>query len=206
MLLEGVPPAMIEAAGRQAGMPVGPLSLNDEIAIDLGLKIMKATEAQAGPTSIDQRQKALLIEMVEKQGRLGRKSKKGFYDYPEGAPKRLWPDLVKLQPKHLKPEQVDMQTLKNRLLAIQALEASRTVEEGVVTDPREADVGSILGFGFAPYTGGTLSYIDGMGADAFVAMCAKLAKAYGPRFKPNKDLIAMAKAGGAFYAAAKKAA
>jgi 3-hydroxyacyl-CoA dehydrogenase/enoyl-CoA hydratase/3-hydroxybutyryl-CoA epimerase len=206
MLLEGVPPAMIEAAGKQAGMPVGPLSLNDEIAIDLGLKIMKATEAQLGPKSIDQRQKALLIEMVEKQGRLGRKTKKGFYDYPEGAPKRLWPDLVKLQPKHLKPEQVDMQVLKNRLLAIQALEASRTVEEGVVTDPREADVGSILGFGFAPYTGGALSYIDGMGAGAFVAMCETLAKACGPRFKPNKDLVAMAKAGGAFYAAPKKAA
>jgi 3-hydroxyacyl-CoA dehydrogenase / enoyl-CoA hydratase / 3-hydroxybutyryl-CoA epimerase len=80
------------------------------------------------------------------------------------------------------------------------------VEEGVVTDPREADVGSILGFGFAPYTGGALSYIDGMGAGAFVAMCEKLAKACGPRFKPNKDLVAMAKAGGTFYAAAKKAA
>jgi 3-hydroxyacyl-CoA dehydrogenase/enoyl-CoA hydratase/3-hydroxybutyryl-CoA epimerase len=206
MLLEGVPPAMIEAAGKQAGMPVGPLSLNDEIAIDLGLKIMRATEAQAGPKSIDQKQKELLITMVEKEGRLGRKSKKGFYDYPEGAPKRLWPGLTALQPKHLDPARVDMQTLKNRLLAIQALEASRTVEEGVVTDPREADVGSILGFGFAPYTGGALSYIDGMGAGQFVAMCEKLAKAYGPRFKPNKDLVAMAKAGGTFYGAAKKAA
>jgi 3-hydroxyacyl-CoA dehydrogenase/enoyl-CoA hydratase/3-hydroxybutyryl-CoA epimerase len=206
MLLEGVPPAMIEAAGKQAGMPVGPLSLNDEIAIDLGLKIMKATEVQLGPDAIDQRQKALLIEMVEKQGRLGRKSKKGFYDYPEGAPKRLWPDLVKLQPTHLKPEQVNMETLKNRLLAIQALEAARTVQEGVVTDPREADVGSILGFGFAPYTGGTLSYIEGMGAAAFVAMCDKLAKAYGPRFKPNRLLKDMAKSGGSFYAPVKKAA
>jgi 3-hydroxyacyl-CoA dehydrogenase/enoyl-CoA hydratase/3-hydroxybutyryl-CoA epimerase len=206
MLLEGVPPAMIEAAGKQAGMPVGPLSLNDEIAIDLGLKIMKATEVQLGADAIDQRQKALLIEMVEKQGRLGRKSKKGFYDYPEGAPKRLWPDLVKLQPTHLKPEQVNMDTLKNRLLAIQALEAARTVQEGVVTDPREADVGSILGFGFAPYTGGTLSYIEGMGAAAFVAMCDKLAKAYGPRFKPNRLLKDMAKTGGSFYAPVKKAA
>ena len=206
MLLEGVPPAMIEAAGRQAGMPVGPLSLNDEIALDLGLKIMKATEVQLGPKSIDQRQKAMLIEMVDKLGRVGRKAKKGFYDYPEAGPKRLWPDLHTLQPKHLKPEQVDMQTLKNRLLAIQALEAARTVEEGVVTDPREADVGSILGFGFAPYTGGTLSYIEGMGHSRFVEMCSKLAKAYGPRFKPNKHLVEMAKAGGSYYAAAKKAA
>ena len=206
MLLEGVPPAMIEAAGKQAGMPVGPLSLNDEIAIDLGLKIMKATEAQLGPQSIDQRQKELLVTLVEKEGRLGRKTKKGFYDYPEGAPKRLWPGLQALQPKHLKPEEVDMQTLKNRLLAIQALEAARTVEEGVVTDPREADVGSILGFGFAPYTGGTLSYIEGMGAKAFVALCEKLAAACGPRFKPNAGLVEMAKAGGSYYAAARRAA
>ena len=196
---------MIEAAGRQAGMPVGPLSLNDEIALDLGLKIMKATEVQLGPNAIDQRQKAMLVEMVDKLGRMGRKAKKGFYDYPEGAPKRLWPDLVKLQPAHLKPEQVDMTVLKNRLLAIQALEAARTVEEGVVTDPREADVGSILGFGFAPYTGGTLSYIEGLGAARFVAMCDALAKIYGPRFKPNKQLREMAKAGGSYYAATKAA-
>jgi 3-hydroxyacyl-CoA dehydrogenase/enoyl-CoA hydratase/3-hydroxybutyryl-CoA epimerase len=206
MLLEGVPPAMIEAAGKQAGMPVGPLSLNDEIAIDLGLKIMKATEAQAGPDAIDQRQKELLVTMVEREGRLGRKAKKGFYDYPEGAPKRLWPGLTALQPTHLKPEQVDMQTLKNRLLAIQALEAARTVEEGVVTDPREADVGSILGFGFAPHTGGTLSYIEGMGAKAFVAMCEDLARRYGPRFTPNPQLVAMAASGGSYYAAAAKKA
>jgi 3-hydroxyacyl-CoA dehydrogenase/enoyl-CoA hydratase/3-hydroxybutyryl-CoA epimerase len=206
MLLEGVPPAMIEAAGKQAGMPVGSLSLNDEIALDLGLKIMKATEAQLGAEAIDQRQKALLIAMVEGEGRLGRKAKKGFYDYPEGAPKRLWPGLTGLQPRHLKPEQVDMAVLKNRLLAIQALEAARTVEEGVVTDPREADVGSILGFGFAPYTGGALSYIEGMGAKAFVALCEGLAAAYGPRFKPNAQLVEMARTGGSFYGGGQKAA
>jgi 3-hydroxyacyl-CoA dehydrogenase/enoyl-CoA hydratase/3-hydroxybutyryl-CoA epimerase len=206
MLLEGVPPAMIEAAGKQAGMPVGPLSLNDEIALDLGLKIMKATEVQLGPDSIDQRQKAMLIEMVEKLGRLGRKAKKGFYDYPEGAPKRLWPELTAMQPTHLRPEQVDMTTLKNRLLAIQALEAARTVEEGVVTDPREADVGSILGFGFAPYTGGTLSYIEGMGPAKFVAMCEELAATYGKRFAPNAHLRDLAAAGGSYYRAAKTAA
>ena len=206
MLLEGVPPAMIEAAGKQAGMPVGPLSLNDEIALDLGLKIMKATEAQLGPASIDQRQKAMLTEMVEKLGRTGRKAKKGFYDYPEAGPKRLWPDLHTLQPKLLKPEQIDMQTLKNRLLAIQSLEAARTVEEGVVTDPREADVGSILGFGFAPYTGGALSYIEGMGPARFVAICDRLASAYGKRFEPNAHLRALAESGGSFYTSPHKAA
>ena len=109
------------------------------------------------------------------EGRLGRKNRKGFYDYPEGGPKRLWPGLKDLQTKHLEPELLDMQELKQRLLVTQALEAARTVEEGVITDPREADVGSILGFGFAPYTGGALSYIDFMGAKAFVELCKSAA-------------------------------
>ena len=81
----------------------------------------------------------------------------------------------------------------------QALEAARTVEDGVITDPREADVGSILGFGFAPFTGGTLSYIDGMGAKAFVALCDRLAAEYGERFEPNKLLREMAKGDERFY-------
>ena len=81
-----------------------------------------------------------------------------------------------------------MQELKHRLLAIQALETARCFEEGVLTDVREADVGSILGFGFAPYSGGTLSYIDMMGTKKFVALCERLAQKYGERFKPNKLL------------------
>ncbi|HXW27703.1 MAG TPA: FAD-dependent oxidoreductase, partial [Xanthobacteraceae bacterium] len=103
MLAEGVPPAMIENVGRMAGMPVGPLSLNDEVAVDLAWKILKATEADLGPAAIDGRQKALLTEMVEKRGRYGRKNGKGFYDYPEKGPKRLWPGLADLQPTKLDP-------------------------------------------------------------------------------------------------------
>ncbi len=137
---------------------------------------------------IDRKQKALLEEMVEKRGRLGRKNGKGFYDYPQNAPKRLWPGLRDLQPKHLDPDTIDIAALKQRLLAIQALESARCIEEGVVTDVREADVGSILGFGFAPFTGGTISYIDGMGTKAFVELCNGLAKIYGDRFKPSKLL------------------
>src|ERR1700749_3439956 len=91
MLIEGVPPALIENAGKMAGMPVGPLSLNDEVALDLGLKILKATEADLGPGAGDPQQKKLLQELVEKCGRLGRKNGKGFYDYPEQGKKRLWP-------------------------------------------------------------------------------------------------------------------
>src|SRR6185437_9051065 len=134
MLVEGVPAAMIENVARMAGMPVGPLSLNDEVALDLGWKILKATEADLGPEAVDPKQKALLQEMVEKQMRLGRKNKRGFYDYPDKGPKRLWPGLADLQPHKLDPDTIDIQELKNRLLSVQALEAVRTLEEHVVTD------------------------------------------------------------------------
>ena len=92
-----------------------------------------------------------------------------------------------------------MQVLKERFLVTIALEAARTVEEGIVIDPREADVGSILGFGFAPYTGGALSYIDGMGVKNFVALAEKLAASYGPHFKPTPLLLDMAAKGETFY-------
>jgi 3-hydroxyacyl-CoA dehydrogenase/enoyl-CoA hydratase/3-hydroxybutyryl-CoA epimerase len=199
MLAEGVPAAMIENLGRMAGMPVGPLSLNDEVAVDLAWKILKATEADLGAGAIEPRQKALLEEMVEKRGRFGRKNGKGFYDYPQTGPKKLWPGLADLQPHRLDPDSIDTTELKQRLLAIQALETARCVEEGVITDVREADVGSILGFGFAPFTGGTLSYIDMMGTKAFVELCKRLEKSCGPRFTPAKLLIDMAAKGDSFY-------
>jgi len=199
MLTEGVPAAMIENVGRMSGMPVGPLSLNDEVAVDLAWKILKATEADLGAKAIDERQKALLEELVEKRGRYGRKNGKGFYDYPASGPKRLWAGLADLQPVKLDPDTLDVAGLKARLLAIQALETARCFEEGVITDVREADVGSILGFGFAPYSGGTLSYIDMMGTAKFVELCKALTKKYGPRFKPNKLLLDMAAKGESFY-------
>jgi 3-hydroxyacyl-CoA dehydrogenase/enoyl-CoA hydratase/3-hydroxybutyryl-CoA epimerase len=199
MLAEGIPAAMIENVGRMAGMPVGPLALNDEVAVDLAWKIVKATEADLGADAIDARQKALLEEMVEKRGRLGRKNGKGFYDYPQSGPKRLWPGLVELQPKRLDPDTIDVAEIKQRLLGMQALETARCFEEGVLTDVREADVGSILGFGFAPYSGGTLSYIDFMGTQRFVEMCRKLAKKFGPRFAPCQLLLDMAENGESFY-------
>ena len=202
MLAEGVPAAMIENVGRMAGMPVGPLSLNDEVAVDLAWKILKATEADLGPQAIDPRQKILLEDLVEKRQRFGRKNGKGFYDYPQGQPKRLWPGLAELLPKKLTREEIDaldVNELKQRFLVVQAVEAARTFEEHVVTDVREADVGSILGFGFAPFTGGTLSYIDMMGVKAFVDLCRKFETKYGARFKPGKLLVEMADKGESFY-------
>ncbi|HMO27736.1 FAD-dependent oxidoreductase [Enterovirga sp.] len=210
MLGEGVPPAMIENLAKMAGMPVGPLSLNDEVGIDLALRVLRATEAQIGPEAINPIQREILLAMVEKEDRLGRKNAKGFYDYPEKGrgPKRLWPGLSALQPKTLDPDSIDQREIEDRFLVAQALEAARTVEEGVVTDPREADVGSILGFGFAPFTGGALSYIDGMGAKAFVKKAKALEAKHGPRFKPGKLLLDMAEKGETFYgrAAEKRAA
>jgi 3-hydroxyacyl-CoA dehydrogenase/enoyl-CoA hydratase/3-hydroxybutyryl-CoA epimerase len=199
MLAEGVPAAMIENVGRMAGMPVGPLSLNDEVAVDLAWKILKATEADLGAAAIDPRQKTLLEEMVEKRGRFGRKNGKGFYDYPQTGPKKLWPGLADLQPTKLDPDSIDVTELKNRLLAMQALETARCFEENVLTDVREADVGSILGFGFAPYSGGTLSWIDMMGTKRFVDLCRKLEAKYGARFAPTKLLIDMAERNEGFY-------
>jgi 3-hydroxyacyl-CoA dehydrogenase/enoyl-CoA hydratase/3-hydroxybutyryl-CoA epimerase len=201
MLMEGVPPAMIENTAKMAGMPVGPLSLSDEVALDLVLKIMKATEADLGAQAVDQAQKKLMVEMVEKQGRFGRKNSKGFYDYPEKGKgqKSLWAGIAALQPKQLDPDTLDVEELKQRFLVVQAVEAARTVEDHVIVDPREADVGSILGFGFAPFTGGALSYIDFMGTKKFVELCHKLEGKYGSRFTPPKLLEEMAAKGETFY-------
>ncbi|KEQ05663.1 FAD-dependent oxidoreductase [Pseudorhizobium pelagicum] len=199
MLIEGVPPAMIENAAKMAGMPVGPLSLNDEVAVDLSQKIMKASIADLGPNAVKPEHMDLIDKMVDVLDRRGRKNGQGFYDYPaKPAKKSLWPGLKDLYPQ--KPaSEVDVATLKQRLLVTIALEAARTMEERIVTDPREADVGSILGFGFAPYTGGTLSYIDGMGVKTFVELCERLAEAYGDHFRPTPLLVEMAANGETFY-------
>jgi 3-hydroxyacyl-CoA dehydrogenase/enoyl-CoA hydratase/3-hydroxybutyryl-CoA epimerase len=199
MLMEGVPPAMIENAARMAGMPVGPLALNDEVALDLSLKVLQATVKDLGPNAVDPAAAKLIETMVTKEGRFGRKNGKGFYDYPAQGPKSLWPGLAGLAGKALDPDTISVQDLQDRFLYAQALEAARCMEEKVVTDPREADVGSILGFGFAPFTGGVLSMIDGVGAKAFVARARELASQYGSRFEPSAGLIEMAEKGGSFY-------
>ena len=208
MLTEGVPAAMVENIARMVGMPVGPLALNDEVAIDLGWKILQATKADLGEKAVDPHQEALLKALVVDLGRYGRKNGKGFYDYPASGPKTLWPGLADLAEHKLDPDTLDIAELKQRILVAQAVEAARTVEDGVVTDPREADVGSILGFGFAPYTGGALSYIDFMGVTTFLALCDHLAGKFGARFAAPALLRDMAAKGETFYGrfGAKKAA
>jgi 3-hydroxyacyl-CoA dehydrogenase/enoyl-CoA hydratase/3-hydroxybutyryl-CoA epimerase len=198
MLREGVPAALIENAGKMAGMPVGPLSLNDEVALDLSYKIMQATRADLGDKYRGGPMDDILEEMVARRGRLGRKNAKGFYDYPEGAKKRLWPGIVEICPPR-PADRFDVAELKERLLLMQALETARCFEEHVLTDVREADVGAILGFGFAPFSGGPLSYIDTMGAAAFTARCRAYRRKYGERYKPCRLVAAMARKGETFY-------
>ena len=141
MLAEGVPPAMIENSARMAGMPVGPLSLNDEVALDLSWRVVEATKKDLGEQAVDPAQEKLIRTMVVDKGRFGRKNGKGFYDYPEKGKKRLWPGLADIAGTQLDPDEIDVQELKERFLVVQAVEAARTVAEGVVEDPREADVG-----------------------------------------------------------------
>ncbi|MEO0327585.1 MAG: 3-hydroxyacyl-CoA dehydrogenase NAD-binding domain-containing protein [Pseudomonadota bacterium] len=199
MLYEGIPPQMIENIAKQAGMPLGPLQLNDETAIDLSHKILNQAVRDLGDDAVDQKHVEFLNKMVEENGRLGRKNGKGFYEYPDKPAKKfLWPGLREMF-KQQDSAGISPDEIKNRLLAVIALEAARCVEENVVTDVREADVGSILGFGFAPYTGGVLSYIDGMGTAKFVEMCDTLHEKYGEQFAVNQLLRDMAKNGESFY-------
>ncbi len=199
MVMEGVPPAMIENAARMAGMPVGPLALNDEVGVDLSWKILQAAKKDLGANAIDPSQEKLIKALVVEGERFGRKNGKGFYDYPAQGPKRLWPGLEKIVGKRLDPDTISIEDLKQRFQFTVALEAARCMEEGIVTDPREADVGSILGFGFAPFTGGALSLIDGLGEKAFVVRAEDLASKYGSRFLPTPGLKAMAASGETFY-------
>jgi 3-hydroxyacyl-CoA dehydrogenase / enoyl-CoA hydratase / 3-hydroxybutyryl-CoA epimerase len=203
MLSEGIPAALIENAGRLAGMPVGPLALADETAIDLGWKIHKATEADLGPAYKPSAAVSVMEAMYVKSGRAGRKNGKGFYDYPEKGQKSLWPGLADLFPSKPEGQWPSLDELKKRLLYTQALDAVRCMEEGVLTAPEDGDIGGIFGLGFAPYTGGPLSLVDTVGVAKFAAECDALAQKYGERFSPPKLLRDMAANGETFYPAPK---
>ncbi|MDO9186856.1 MAG: 3-hydroxyacyl-CoA dehydrogenase NAD-binding domain-containing protein [Bacteroidia bacterium] len=195
-LANGVSPALIENAGKMAGMPVGPLALADEVSIELCYKINKQTELDTGKKR-DDAAVAVINKFVDELNRPGKKANKGFYEYPEGGKKTLWSELSKLYP--LASQQPDVEEIKKRLLYIQALEAVKCMEENIVTKPADADIGSILGWGFAPYTGGVISFIDTIGLKKFVDECNSLAKKYGKRFKPTRKLKEMAAEGKTFY-------
>jgi len=183
---------------------MAPLALSDEVAISLIHQVAVQTAKDLGdkyrPTGADR----LIAEMVERQNRPGRRAGKGFYDYPADGPKRLWPGLSGLAPEAATQPSLD--DVKTRYLAIQALEAARCLEENVVTDPAGADVGALLGWGFAPWTGGPLSYIDMLGMGPFVELCDRLAQQHGARFLPNPMLRDLARRGAAIYSERRTAA
>ncbi len=203
MVKEGVEPALIENAAKQLGFPLGPLQLNDETSIDLGVKIAKATKIAMGDAYDDSADEVLFKLYAE--GRLGRKSNAGFYEYDEkGKRQLLWKGLAQNWP--VAAEQPDFMDVKHRLAMVQTLEAVRAYEQGVLEDIREGDVGAILGWGFMPWSGGPFSWLDILGADQAVAICDQLTEAYGARFTAPDMLRTMASKGESFYGNAAEAA
>jgi 3-hydroxyacyl-CoA dehydrogenase / enoyl-CoA hydratase / 3-hydroxybutyryl-CoA epimerase len=198
MLAEGVNPALIENVAKQAGMPVGPLAVTDEVSLELSWHITQQTQADLGDAYAASPADEVIRLFVEELGRKGRRAGAGFYEYPEGAEKHLWPGLREHFPRA--PEQPAPGEVRKRLLYAQALETVRCLDEAVVTHPADADIGSVFGWGFPPYTGGTLSFIETVGLPSFVAEADRLAGAYGPRFAVPDSLRKMAAEGRTFYA------
>lgn len=185
MVGEGIPAAVVEQAGIQAGMPVGPLAVLDETALSLSVHVLDQTRADLraeGQTYIASPGELLVERMVKEFDRNGRAAGAGFYDYPQekGARKLLWPQLKELFEK---PDaQWDMQDLKDRLLYRQSIETARCLAEGVLTTVHDANIGSIFGIGFPAWTGGALQFIYGTGIDTFLHRAEVLASRYGPGF------------------------
>lgn len=197
MLTEGVAPSLIDNAARQLGFPVGPLQLNDETSIDLGAKIARATKAAMGAEYPDSPADDLIF-WLEAEGRLGRKANAGFFDYDEkGKRTGFWPGLGEKYP--LAKEQPSLIEVQERLMFAQVLEAVRALQEGVLMDIREGDVGAILAWGFAPWSGGPLSWLDMIGTPYAAERTAELAAQYGPRFATPALLEEMAQKGQSFY-------
>lgn len=192
MLEEGVPAAMIENVAKAKGMPVGPLAVTDEVSLTLGLHVYES-DPSSDKAPYQTRMYNIQRDLVDKHGRKGKKWGKGFYDYPAGGKKKLWPGLQELY--HADVKTLDKETVGKRILHRQALEAYRCLEEGVLRSTVDGDIGSVLGWGFPIYTGGALSYIDFVGMKQFIADCDAFEEAYGPRWKVPASLRAMAEAG-----------
>ena len=191
MLGEGIHPASIENAGVLAGMPVGPLAISDEVSMTLMQHIRdqsrKDTEA-AGGTWNPHPAEAVIDAMVNEHGRKGKAAGAGFYEYPANGKKHLWPELETLFVNVEKARTVKLQELKDRILFIQAIETVRCLEEGVLRTVEDANIGSIFGIGYAPWTGGAIQFINQYGVRAFTERASALAETYGERFAPPKLL------------------
>jgi 3-hydroxyacyl-CoA dehydrogenase/enoyl-CoA hydratase/3-hydroxybutyryl-CoA epimerase len=197
MLAEGINPALIENAAKMAGLPVGPLAVMDEVTLELGYKITMQTARDYGDDYEFDSGFPVIRKFVEELDRKGKRYGKGFYEYPEGEKKYLWPGLQEHYP--VRAEQPPVQEVIDRLMYRQALETARCFEEGVLDHPADADIGSIFGWGFPPWTGGTLSFIDTVGIQHFVAECDRMAASYGSRFKVSDWLRRRAENGDLFH-------
>jgi 3-hydroxyacyl-CoA dehydrogenase / enoyl-CoA hydratase / 3-hydroxybutyryl-CoA epimerase len=199
MLLEGIPAPVIENAARQAGMPVGPLAIADEVSMKLSQMVRKQAMADLAAEGKAYKQHpafALVDRMVDEFKRPGRAGGAGFYEYPAGGEKFLWPELKRLFEK---PGAAwDMQELKDRILYIQAIESARCLEEGVLRNIADANIGSIFGIGFPAWAGGALQYINSVGVAKFAARADALAARYGERYACPKIVRDKAKAGESF--------
>ena len=196
MVAEGIDPVLVENAAKLVGLPLGPLQLVDETSIDLGVKIAKATRAAMGDAYPDGAVDEVLFWMAD-QGRMGKKAGAGFYTYEAGKRGDIWDGIGKKYPEaDAQPELTEVQ---HRLLMAQVLEAVRALEEGVLEDIREGDVGAILGWGFAPWSGGPFSWLDMLGAPRAVEICDALTARYGARFTTPALLREMADKGQSFY-------
>ena len=199
MLGEGVSPALIENVGKQLGMPVGPLAVSDEVSIELGYKIMKATKEALGSAYATSLADDVVEKMVVDLSRLGRKNGKGYYEYPaDGSAKFLWPGLADTFPQAA--QQASAPEVHERLLYLQLIECARCYEEGVLSAPEDGDIGAIFGWGFAPYTGGPFTHMDTVGIANVVKTLDRLAHDHGERFEPTQQLRNMATKGETFYA------
>jgi 3-hydroxyacyl-CoA dehydrogenase / enoyl-CoA hydratase / 3-hydroxybutyryl-CoA epimerase len=206
MFAEGMAPAIIDNVGRATGMPRGPLELLDDVALDLVFKVRQQTKRDLGDQFEPRAGDAIIERLVMSHDRKGRKNGKGFYEYPvDGSPKTLWPGLSEIVPVKTPVADASLVAeLRTRLLYRQAVEAARCLDEGVITDPRAGDVGAILGWGFAKWTGGPLSLIESVGLSQFVTSCERLATKYGPRFNPPHLLRNLAATGRTLYEVARE--
>ena len=191
MLGEGVEPASIEHAGSQAGYPAPPLQLSDELNMELMHKIAVASRKgieDAGGTYVAHPAEAVVEKMIE-IGRPSRLSGAGFYEYVDGKRTQLWPGLREtFNSGTSKPP---LQDMIDRMLFAEALETQKCFDEGVITTTADANIGSIMGIGFPPWTGGAAQFIAGYpgGKAAFVARAKELAERYGDRFNPPASLL-----------------
>jgi 3-hydroxyacyl-CoA dehydrogenase/enoyl-CoA hydratase/3-hydroxybutyryl-CoA epimerase len=198
MLGEGIPAATIEQAALQAGYPTGPLALFDEVSLVLGHRIREASREAAEAEGWEfpgHPSYPVIDKMVLEFERGGRAAGAGFYDYEDGKRVGLWPGLVQTWGSDIDPASVDFAELQERMLFVEAIDSVRCYEEGVLRNVPDANIGSIFGIGFPPWTGGVLQYINSYGLPEFVARARELAAEFGDRFEPPASLVARAESG-----------